>query len=1537
MKKAKKTNVQDIYPLSPLQEGLLFHAIYEPEAGLYLDQLVMRLRTPGGLDGELLKRVWSRLLERHEVLRTAFTWQRRDRPLQVVLRRVKLEIGELDGRGGGSEAERLEALLEHDREQGFDLSKAPLLRLARVRLRGGEPGEEILVLTYHHILMDAWSLSLVLREFFALYEAALEGREVELPAPRPYRAFIAWLRRQDPEAAEAFWRRELAAWSAPTPLGIDRLPAPRGGRPPGYADQVVGLGEELSARLESFARRQRLTPNHLVRGAWALVLSRCGGEPEVVFGATVSGRPDDLQGVETMVGLFINTLPVRVGCGPERRVESWLGGIRDQQVEQRQFEYSSLVDVHGWSGVPRDAPLFETLLVFENVPGAGLEGRSGGQLELRDLHYEPKSGYALTAMVIPGADLKLRLLYPRERFDATTVGRVLGHFRHLVAELVAKPAARLGELSLLGRAERHQLAVEWQDNERRAEGDPTIHELFEARARRHPERTAVVGAGGEELSYGELEAEANRLAHRLRASGVVPGETVAVLLGRSPRMVVAVLGILKAGAAYVPLELAHPPGRWTTILDTLGAAAAVTEGDSAEALSVLETRRPLERVISLDRDRDALEREPATALATPLGAEAIAYTIFTSGSTGTPKGVVVRHRPVVNLIDWVGRTHGMGTGDRVLFVTALSFDLSVYDVFGLLAAGGSIRIASEAEIAEPRRLLACLVEEPITFWDSAPAALQQLVPFFPEVRGVAAGARLRRVFLSGDWVPLTLPGALAETFPGARLTALGGATEATVWSNHHEVAEVAPDWASIPYGRPIDNARYHVLDPRLEPCPVGVPGDLFIGGRCLASGYAGEPATSAEKFIPDPFAARPGSRLYRTGDRSRFWPGGMLEFLGRLDHQVKIRGFRIELGEIESALAEHPALESAVVLAPGGRGERRLVAFGLVGGGAEPDREELRQYLARTLPEYMVPASWIFLESFPVTANGKLDRDALAALAAETAAPSGGRRRARTPTEELVVGLWGEVLGVGEVGPEDGFFDLGGHSLLATQVISRVRETFDVELPLRSLFEAPSAAHFAREIEAARGTATPKPPIERLAPATPAPLSFSQERLWFLSRLDTENTAYKLPSALRFTGELDVAALEAALAEVVRRHDALRTVLVEAPGEPAQAVSPEAAPELVSIDLMALSAEDRGRALDRGLERIFEAPFDLYRGPLLRIALLRSGEGEHVLATTLHHFVSDAWSMAIFASELIQLYGAATAGKPSPLAELPYRYAEFALWQRRWLRAEVLEAQLDYWRRELDPLPKALRLPGARPRPRVLSFRGKMESRLVGGDDFVRLVDFARSLGATLFMASLAAFKVMLALLTGERDVAVGSDIANRHYGEFEGLIGYFANVVVLRTDLSGDLDFRGVIQRVRETAMGAYAHQDVPFEKLTEALGLRSGEGTTLFQVKFVFQEMPAVRSELEGIEIEAVEGGHGAANFDLTLFVTPEAEQLNLDLEYNTDIYGAESAARLLDHYEKVLRRMVEEPKTKLGNLSLLEHLEQRELAASFSEDLE
>ncbi|MCA1612507.1 MAG: amino acid adenylation domain-containing protein [Acidobacteria bacterium] len=1398
--------IEDIYPLAPMQEGMLFHSLYSEEAEPPILQWTARIDAP--LDAAAFEDAWRRVVERHPILRTGFVLEEAEEPVQIVLRSVDLPWAFEDIRPLSAEEQtaRVETILEQDRLAPFDIADAPLMRLRL--LRTGD-SSHLFVWTFHLLLLDGWSTSLVLNEVFSIYESLRDGQTVDLPPARRYRDLIAWHREQGSEPAEKFWRGALAGISAPTEIGIARRVASREGVRRDYGEETVLLPPEETAGIQSFAQEHRLTLSTLARATWALLLSRYGDADRVVFGVTMAGRPGALRGVESIAGLFINTLPVRVDVPEDESVVGWLTRLQNEQAELLDHQFSRLVDVQSWSEIPRGTPLFESILAVQTYPVEDALRIRQRRLRVTAQSGYERTNYPLTIKVSPGDQLAIGAYFEEGRFDRADIHRMLRHMRTLLTRMREAPSC----------------------------------------------------------------------------------------LERSRDMVVGLLAILKAGGAYLPIDPAYPPARAKFMLQDAGARVVVTRG---ELLQDLEAS--IERV-RVDHEGDA----PSDAAGAAVGATAksLAYVIYTSGSTGTPKGVAVEHESAVNLAAWHCRAYALTPADRGTLLASPSFDASVWELWPYLASGASLHLPDEETRMSPARLSRWLEQKRITV-SFVPTPLAQAMLDESE----PPSGELRFLLTGGD--QLRRPPARPLSFA---LVNHYGPTETTVVATAGPVDLMAEDAEAPSIGRPISNTRVYIVDRRGLPVPAGIPGEIFIGGVGVAREYLGRPGLTAEKFVPDPYGPD-GGRLYRTGDRGRFLAGGEIQFLGRLDQQVKIRGFRIETGEIEEALNGLPGVARCAVLARDDDGNRRLVAYVVPSSAEATSASALREGLQVSLPEYMVPAVFVFLAELPLTPNGKIDRRALPAPAAASA----GAAQPRTPVQEVLVGIWSQLLGRDRIGIDDNFFELGGHSLLATQVFSRVRDYFHVTLPLRYLFEGPTIAELAPRIEAARQTelGNQPPPLEAVSKGGEIPLSFAQQRLWFLDQLDPGASSYNSRRALRLRGALDPAALEGALFAMTARHESLRTTFENREGRAVQLVHAAERVPLGVRDLAEVRPSDRERDALRLVNQEASRPFDLRTGPLFRAILFRLGPEDHILLLVVHHIVCDGWSMGILSSELSALYGAFVRGEPSPLSSLPIQYADFAVWERNWMEGEVLERQLFYWTGVLRDSSPVLDLRGDRPRPRTRVGKGARLSFDIPVGLSEELAGLGRREGSTLYMTLLAALGVLLSHQTGSEDVVVGSPVAGRNRIETEGVVGLFINTIVLRLRLEGNPSFRELMQRVRETALGAYTHQEVPFERLVDALKVeRTLSHNPVFQVWFVLQNSGGPPPELAGLSVEDVALETEAIRHDLQLSAEETSSGLNIQWDYATDIFDFSTIERLSDRFEVLLTRILERPDAPLSTL--------------------
>ncbi|HKF97326.1 MAG TPA: amino acid adenylation domain-containing protein, partial [Steroidobacteraceae bacterium] len=1143
------TAVTDTYELSPTQAGMLFHAVSGGDSGVDIEQVVATLHEQ--LDEEAFLRAWQRVAERHPILRSRFRWEGVAQPFQEVLDRVRIPVERFDWRAlaEGKHRRKLRALLDDDRRRGFDVSQTPLMRLALVR---AAEGEHRVLWTFHHALLDGRSFPLVLREVFAFHEAFSRGGDADLPLPRPYRDHIEWLRKLDHDSVKPYWESALAGFRAPTPLVVARDREAEHVTGPDLGAHEVRLSHALTTTLRARARDAFVTLNTLLQGAWALLLHRYGGESDIVFGATRACRRSTVSGADEMVGLFINTLPMRVRIEPDAELVPWLQELRSRQIALREYEHTPLVKLQGWSAVPRGTPLFESLVVFENRTLDAQLRALGGAWSERHFEYFGQTNYPLTVIAYGDEELLLRLEYSRRRFADDVVARMLGHLQVLLGGMATQPRVRLKDLPLLSEGEGREAISGWNAGVSYAKG-VCLHERFERQVERTPEAVALVYEG-QQLSYAELNRRANRLAHRLRELGVRSDQLVGLRTERSLEMVIGLVGILKSGGAYLPLDPAYPKERVGFMLEDSRVAVVVTQRTLAADLEGMAVRQVL-----LEEPLSDTDTNPAPGST----ADHLAYVIYTSGSTGKPKGALITHYNVTRLFEATAGWYGFDRHDVWTLFHSYAFDFSVWELWGALLYGGRVVIVPYWVSRSPEAFRELLVRERVTVLNQTPSAFRQLIQ--AELSAPKAELALRYVIFGGEALELQSLRPWLERYGDARplLVNMYGITETTVHVTYRPIR-----WGDLESGQrsvigvPIPDLQVYLLDPSGRPLPIGVPGELYVGGAGVARGYLNRAELTAQRFLPDPFSATPGALLYRSGDLARRLENGDIEYLGRIDHQVKIRGFRIELGEIEAAIARHPGIREVVVIAREDTpGDKRLVAY-LVAEPAPADLvEQLRARLRASMPEYMVPAHFVRLDALPLTKNGKLDRKALPTPASSS--PSLGRPYVapRTRTEHAIAKIWSAVLGLERVGIHDHFFELGGDSILSIQVIARCRQA-GLHLTPRDLFKRPTIARLAEAVaQAPAGGTSPQEPLTGPVPLTPV-------QRWFLEQDIAERHHWNQAVLFELPADVDPALLERALHCVLRHHDALRLRLRPAGTEWVQEYAPNLEPAAIArIDL----------------------------------------------------------------------------------------------------------------------------------------------------------------------------------------------------------------------------------------------------------------------------------------------------------------------------------------------------------------------------------
>ncbi|HEV3051693.1 MAG TPA: amino acid adenylation domain-containing protein, partial [Longimicrobium sp.] len=1411
-------NVQDIYPLAPLQEGILFHHLLTPESDPYL------LPQPFAFESREQRDAWLGALQaavaRHDILRTSVVWEGLSEPVQVVWRDAPLVVEEVEVDPAAGDAarhlfERVDPL-----HQRIDPSRAPLLRAWVGREAVG--GRWGMLLLHHHLVSDHTTAD-VLREEM---EAYLDGRADQLPAALPFRNYVAQARLGVSRAEhEAFFRELLGDVDEPTaPFGLREVR----GDGLGLEQGTLWVQEELGVRLRERARRLGVSPASVHHVAWAQVLARVSGRSDVVFGTVLFGRMEGGEGADRVLGPFINTLPVRVRVAEEgaeatvRRTQALLASLV-------RHEHASLALAQQMSGVPAPEPLFSALFNYRHAEAMARSGEEGGSTRgpRQSMYVMDRSNYPLTLSVNDLGDRFTLSVQAEAEVGAERVCALMHQaLAGLVEALEQAPERPLESIEVLPEAERRQLLEAWNRPAAEVPVERSIHELFQAQVARTPDAVAVT-FGAQSVTYAELDARANGLAHHLVERGTRPDSLVGLLVERSVETVVGILGILKAGAGYLPLDPADPDDRLAWVLEDSGAPIIVTTSALAPRVAGGV------EIVRLDSE----VAESAAAPAVEVAPGSLAYVIYTSGSTGRPKGVQVTHANVVRLFAATDAWFGFGARDVWTLFHSYAFDFSVWEIWGALLYGGRVVVVPFQVSRSPEEFYALLEAERVTVLNQTPSAFRQLMRADEEAaeRGEMRELALRYVVFGGEALdPAILRGWVDRRGDDRPLLVnMYGITETTVHVTYRVVREAdVRGGSSSPIGIPIPDLSVHLLDRNGQLVLTGMVGEMYVGGGGVARGYLHRPELTAERFVRDPFSADPAARLYRSGDLARRRADGSLEFMGRADDQVKVRGFRIEVGEIESALLDHPGVREAVVLARGEGEEKRLVAWIVAAG--EVDAAELREHLLARLPKHMVPSAFVRLDALPLTRNGKVDRralpepDATDLAGTEFVAPG-------TPTEEVLANLWAQLLGAERVGATDDFFMLGGHSLLATRLASRVRSDLRVELPIRAVFEHSTLAALAAEVDRLRRGAAgvEAPPIVPVPRDGDLPLSLAQERLWFADRMEAGSATYHMPLFIRLEGELDEDAFRRAVDELVRRHESLRTAFPLVDGIPVQRVAPPAPAELTFHDLSALRDDVRQDEAARLVREQARIPFWLETGPLFRADLVKLSEGEHLFLATLHHAIIDGWSLDLLRHELAALYGAFSRGEASHLPEPRIQYGDFAVWQRAWLQGEVLERQVAFWRHTLEGAPPLLELPADRPRPAVQTHNGALEGAFLPRELADGVLALARQEGATLFMVLLAALDLVLSRQSGQQDVVVGTPIAGRTRAETDRVVGLFLNSLALRVSLVDDPAFRELLRRVRDTTLDAYAHQDAPFEAVLEEIQPeRALDRTPVFQV---------------------------------------------------------------------------------------------------------
>ncbi|XLS29452.1 amino acid adenylation domain-containing protein [Flavobacteriaceae bacterium M23B6Z8] len=1501
--------VPTFYKLSPLQEGILFHGLYEKESGAYIIQL--SLDFPEKLDVDAFKRSWNFVFKNHTILRSAFFHEKLNIPVQTVHERIDFPFYQLDYSGLEEDTlrKKLIEFQESDQKKGFDFQEAPLLRVTLIKT---SPDAYRMIFTHHHILLDGWSLSVLMEEFLLAYEMFTRNETPEMPIIDAYEDYIKFLANVDKNAQDEFWRNYLKNLDTPSFIPFSKAKNDGSRKGGDFSEHKLVLNEQFTTKLKNLAQQSRITLNTLIQGTWALLLSKYTQQEQVTFGVTVSGRPAEMENSERRVGLYINTLPLYTHVDAEKQCVEWLQEIQQLQTSSREFQYADLASLQQMTGIKGD--FFDSIVVFENYPVSKvISSQEERTLKVANISSVEQTNYPLTIIVNAGEKTDIIFSYNTSLLSRDIIEMISGHFEKCLNQILENKAVLLKEVELITKAEKEMLLVNFNDTSFEFPKEKTLLDLFEETVKRSPEAIAIVFED-QKLSYAQLEDKANKLAKYLIKKGAGKEKFVGLYIERSAEMIIGILAILKTGTAYVPLDPQYPKDRIAFILKDSGAHLMISDGLTLQKYA-FETQTEVIRI----EDAFAIEEKNITSynFSTP---EDLAYVIYTSGSTGKPKGVKMSHSVLTNLIcyhDALEISH-----EKVTHFTSIGFDVSFQELFFTLNRGGELHVLSSDVKLDTFEFIEYINSHEIQTIFLPTSYFK----FLASEGHLEKLRKLKDIVVAGERLTLSTNAINYLENTKVRLHNHYGPSETHVATTATISNELNNISTTPPIGKPIGNSRIYILDAYGKLQVPGAYGYLFLGGSIVANGYVNLPELTQERFTKDPFSKDPEAKMYNTGDLARWLPGGILEFMGRKDDQVKIRGYRIEPGEIETVLTSHPEVKQCCVLAPlDHHGNRRLVGY-YVSSSERVSKGVLEEWLEEQLPDYMVPRLWVALDRMPLTQNGKIDKRSLpeasfASLTSEYIAP-------RTGTEAALAELWKELLGLPKVGVYDHFFDMGGHSLLATRLASMIRKQLSVEIAIKEIFTYPTIAALATRIDAASGK-TALPEIKAHERSGRQPLSFSQERLWFIDQLEG-STAYHMPVVLQLEGEVSVATLEQSLATIIDRHEILRTVYGEQDGIGYQKV--------ISSSDWSLTREEVATeaALESSLESFINHPFDLGEDYMFRACLYRVAgvSGRYVLAGVFHHIASDGWSNGILVSEFTELYRSLADGESANLPSLPIQYGDYALWQRSYLEGEVLEQQLQYWEDQLGDT-SVLSLPTDYPRPSVQSTRGASLRFSLSESLSASLEALSKREGTTLFMTLLAGFKVLLYRYTGQDDICVGTPIANRTQKELEGLIGFFVNTLALRSDLGGNPSFRELLHQVKQTTLDSYDHQLAPFEKVVDrVVTTRDMSTSPLFQVLFSNQNAELEVPDIAGLKLSSYGNHMNVAKYDLTVRTAIEKGVIHIEIEYKPALFKEDTIERMGERFRLLLEEIAQNPLNSINALQIQSEAEKDLVIRQFNQ---
>ncbi|MDQ0168369.1 non-ribosomal peptide synthetase, partial [Bacillus horti] len=1528
---AKKVEIQNIYPCTPMQEGMLFHTLLDQESYVYFEQTSFTIS--GTVEVALLEQSFNHLIKRYDILRTNFIHHKSRKPQQVVLkeRSISVHYEDYTHLDVKEQEVSLHRFKEADKGKGFELSRDLLMRVSVIRT-GIE--RYVILWSHHHILMDGWCLGIILQELMQIYTALKQGTSVQLGKVQPYLYYINWLKQQDQELARQFWSEYLGGFEELTSIPKQISQGQTSSRRFIQDELAFKLPESITLELRKFAQQHQVTLNTVVQAVWGVLLQHYNHSSDVVFGSVVSGRPSEINGIEKMVGLFINTVPVRV----QGRKQAFSQLVKDMQniaLQAERFDYFPLYDIQNGSALKQN--LVDHIIAFENYPIQEQiqQSQSSNELGFRieDADVFEQSNYDFTLAIGSGKELFFKISFNTAVYERSFIQQIGGHVQQIIKTILGQPDIRIDEIAIVTEEEEAVLrgfhTASLDGGLGSYPRNKLLPELFAEQVALRPDALAVV-QGERSFTYRELQEESDWLAQRLIQQGVQRGERVGLMAGRSADMVVGMLGIVKAGGAYLPLEAGLPEERKQYMLQDGGVRWIVVSEElrqnvPAGAVALVLGTKEEKSGDSRGEDRGATlgasdvqaslstseaVAESAAGIAgeriSKDSAEQVAYVMYTSGSTGTPKGVMVTHRNVVRLVKQSNYVQ-LEAGDRLLQTGASGFDANTFEVWGTLLNGLTVYFVEDDILLEAERLGEALQAYQIsTMWLTSPL-FNQLAQQKPSIfQG------MKQLLVGGDVLSPVHIEQVRQACPSLTVINGYGPTENTTFSVCYRVEPGERIEGAIPIGYPISHSSAYILNEQQQLKPIGVAGELCVGGDGVALGYLNQAPLTKERFVPDPFL--PEGRMYRTGDLARWLPDGRIEYLGRMDQQVKLRGYRVETGEVESQLLKLAGVRDAVVLVREHGGEKQLCAYYVA--DQDLDGAELKAELKAKLPDYMIPTLMMSMEKLPLTANGKIDRAQLpepdrTQLAWSEEPPAG-------EVEKRLAQLWQDVLGVERVGRGDHFFEMGGHSLKATQLLTRIHKEFQVEVPLKQIFEAASLVDMASAISSAQEATYTSIPLAE--PKTYYPVSSAQKRMMILDQLEDVHTAYNIPTAVMIKGELDIERVEDTFKQLIKRHDSLRTTFMFVNDAPVQKIESE-----FQFQLKRIEAKEADLSY---VIQEFIQPFDLSKAPLFRAMLVKLGEQEYSLVFDMHHIISDGTSMNVFMKEFIQLYEGAT------LLPIKRQYKDYAVWQDELLSSERAQEQERYWLEQFKEEIPTLDLPLDDSRPTRFSFNGNRISFELDTNTYQGLKQINRTHGTTLFMGLLAAYYVLLSKLSLQEDIIVGSPIAGRNHAELDSIIGVFINTLALRNYPVKQKTFGDFLLEVKDNTLQAFENQDMPFERLVELLELRRDiSRNALFDTMFILQNMEMEAGTFSSFSISQLPFENPITKYDLTLSAVEQSNTVVFSFEYCTDLFTEETIHRFAHCYQNILNQIIQNPALPIAEINMLTDQESKNLVSQFN----